>query len=117
MAVIALCDLPLPDRALTMAYHNSFASSLPTTQANVSAVVAVGLARRNIQNENNNMLKTKGYHFVYNFGHGQLHVASMLLSLMVLAYFQHIMLQRLDARCAVLCCALQDCSFSQGVVQ
>jgi hypothetical protein len=39
---------------------------------------------------------------LYNFGHGQQHVVSMLLSLMVLAYFLHTMLQRLDARFALL---------------
>jgi hypothetical protein len=33
-------------------------------KTNVSAMVAAGRARWKIQKENNNMLKTKGYHFV-----------------------------------------------------
>jgi len=38
-----------------------------------------GRARWKVENENNNVLKTKGYHIEHNFGHGNQHLASLLL--------------------------------------
>jgi hypothetical protein len=32
--------------------------------------VAAGRARWKVENENNNTLKTKGYHLEHNYGHG-----------------------------------------------
>ena len=51
-------------------YRNAFATSLAIDDGNVAEVVASGRARWKIENENNNTLKTKGYHFEHNFGHG-----------------------------------------------
>ncbi len=65
-------------------------------------VVAAGRARWKIENENNNTLKTRGYHFEHNFGHGQQHLASVLLSLIILAYLLHTVPQWLDERSKVL---------------
>ena len=41
-------------------YRNAFTKSLTVDDANVAEVVASGCARWKIENENNNMLKTKG---------------------------------------------------------
>lgn len=49
-----------------------------------------------MENENNNVLKTKGYHLEHNFGHGQQSLASVLLSLNLLAFLFHTVLDLVD---------------------
>ena len=49
------------------------------------------------ENENHNVLKTKGYHLEHNFGHGQQHLAMTLLTLNLLAFLFHTVLHLLDA--------------------
>lgn len=49
----------------------------------------VGCARWKIENENNNTLKTKGYHFEHNFGHGSQDLANVLATLNPLAFLVH----------------------------
>ena len=61
-----------------MLYRNSFARSLAVTVDTVRDIVAAGRARWKIENENNNTLKTKGYRFEHNFGHGRQHLSSLL---------------------------------------
>ena len=46
------------------------------TDQNIADLVAAGRARWKIENENNNTLKTKGYHLEHNFGHGKEHLSS-----------------------------------------
>jgi hypothetical protein len=50
------------------------------------------------ENENNNVLKTKGYHLEHNFGHGSQHLAALLLSLNLLAFLFHTVLDLVDER-------------------
>jgi hypothetical protein len=49
----------------------------------------VGRTRWKIENENNNTLKTKGYHLEHNFGHGQQDLANVLTTLNMLAFLLH----------------------------
>ena len=56
-----------------------------------------GRARWKIENENNNVLKTKGYHFEHNFGHGKTYLSATLLSLNLLAFLFHTVLEWSDA--------------------
>jgi hypothetical protein len=49
------------------------------------------------RNENHNVLKTKGYNLEHNFGHGQKHLSSILLSLNLLAFLFHTVLHLLDS--------------------
>ncbi|MFN8967925.1 MAG: ISNCY family transposase, partial [Pseudanabaena sp.] len=49
------------------------------------------------ENENHNVLKTKGYNLEHNFGHGQKHLSSTLLSLNLLAFLFHTVLQLIDS--------------------
>jgi hypothetical protein len=49
-----------------------------------------------VENENNNVLKTKGYHIEHNFGHGSQYLASLLLSLNLLAFLFHTVLDFID---------------------
>ena len=76
----------------TRLYHNAFATHHPLDRTNVEAVVQAGRARWKIENENNNTLKTKGYHLEHNYGHGQQHLAAVLLTLNLLAFLFHTVL-------------------------
>lgn len=73
-------------------YKNAFITDFEVTHMNVEALVRDGRARWKIENENNNVLKTKGYHIEHNFGHGEQHLASILLSLNLLAFLMHTIL-------------------------
>ena len=53
-------------------------------------------ARWKIENENNNVLKTKGYHLEHNFGHGKKHLSSLLLTMNLLAFSLHTLLEVTD---------------------
>jgi hypothetical protein len=73
-------------------YKNAFATDFEVTDTTVEAIVRDGRARWKVENENNNILKTKGYHLEHNFGHGNQHLASLLLSLNLLAFLFHTVL-------------------------
>ena len=60
-------------------------------------IAAAGRCRWKTENENHNVLKTKGYHLEHNFGHGQQHLAALLLTLNLLAFLFHTVLQLADA--------------------
>jgi hypothetical protein len=77
-------------------YKNAFATDFEVTDTTVEAIVRDGRARWKIENENNNVLKTKGYHIEHNFGHGSQHLASLLLSLNLLAFLFHTVLDLVD---------------------
>ena len=77
-------------------YKNAFVTDFEVRETNVEAIVRDGRARWKIENENNNVLKTKGYHLEHNFGHGSQHLASLLLSLNLLAFLFHTVLDLVD---------------------
>jgi hypothetical protein len=83
-------------------YRNAFATSMAVDDANVAEVVASGRARWKIENENNNTLKTKGYRFEHNFGHGQQFLSSLLATLIMLAYLLHTLLDLMDDKFCLL---------------
>jgi len=58
--------------------------------------VATGRCRWKIENENNNTLKTKGYHLEHNFGHGKKHLSSLLAAMNMLALLTHTFLSYCD---------------------
>lgn len=70
-------------------YQNSFVTNHIVTTNNVAFTVSVGRTRWKIENENNNTLKTKGYHLEHNFGHGQQDLANILATLNILAFLAH----------------------------
>jgi hypothetical protein len=86
----------------TRRYHLALISSHLITESNVEQVVRAGRTRWKIENEDFNTLKTKGYHFEHNFGHGKQFLAQTLLSLNLLAFLFHTVLELLDARCALI---------------
>lgn len=92
------CDLTiLHETSGAPLYHNAFVTGHPLTDMTVPAIVAAGRARWKIENENNNVLKTKGYHLEHNFGHGQQHLAAVLVTLNLLAFLFHTVSALLDA--------------------
>ena len=77
-------------------YQNSFITNHTITVANVIHLAQVGRTRWKIENENNNTLKTKGYHLEHNFGHGQQDLANVLTSLNILAFLIHTIQELLE---------------------
>ena len=92
------CELTTTDAAGRVLYRNSWATSHKVTAETVVALAAVGRSRWKIENENNNTLKTKGYHFEHNYGHGKQHLSAVLATLIILAYLVHTVLDCLDQR-------------------
>jgi hypothetical protein len=70
-------------------YQNAFITNITITAENVATLVEAGRTRWKIENENNNTLKTKGYHLEHNFGHGKQHLANVLVILNLLAFLVH----------------------------
>lgn len=75
-----------------LVYHNTFITDHAVDKENAALIVASGRSRWKIENENNNTLKTKGYHFEHNYGHGQKYLSSLLASLILIAFLFHTIL-------------------------
>jgi hypothetical protein len=70
-------------------YHNSFVTDLAVTADNIAGLAACGRARWKIENETFNVLKTNGYNLEHNYGHGKQALASVLVTLNLLAFAFH----------------------------
>ena len=68
------------------------------TKTNLNVIVDCGRARWKIENENNNTLKTKGYHLEHNYGHGTKHLAKVLATMNLLAFLFHTMLEFMNSK-------------------
>jgi len=79
-------------------YKNAFITDFEALETTVEAIVRDGRARWKVENENNNVLKTKGYHLEHNFGHGSQYLSSLLLSLNLLAFLFHTVLDLVDQK-------------------
>jgi hypothetical protein len=78
-------------------FHNAFVTNHAIDIDNVAEIIEAGRCRWKTENENHNVLKTKGYNLEHNFGHGQKHLSSTLLSLNLLAFLFHTVLQLIDS--------------------
>lgn len=74
-------------------YHNAFITNHPLREKILPVIIDCGRARWKIENENNNTLKTQGYHLEHNFGHGKKYLASVLATMNLLAFLFHTMLE------------------------
>lgn len=83
------CEVTITSATGKRLYKNAFVTDFDISKDNVKQIVADGRARWKIENENNNTLKTKGYHLEHNFGHGKKHLSNLLLTLNLLAFFFH----------------------------
>ena len=79
-------------------YKNAFITDFEVLETTVEAIVRDGRARWKVEIENNNVLKTKGYHLEHNFGHGSQYLSSVLLSLNLLAFLFHTVIDLVDQR-------------------
>ena len=91
------CELTTTRDDGKVTYHNAFATNHAISPANVAEIVRAGRARWKVENENNNTLKTKGYHLSHNFGHGKQHLSALLATLNLLAFLLHTLLELLDS--------------------
>ena len=90
------CELTVTDGDGVMRCRHSFITDWIITADNVAGLVAAGRARWKIENESNNVLKNRGYHLEHNFGHGKKHLASVLVTLNLLAFGLHTLLELVD---------------------
>jgi len=90
------CEVTITDANGQQRYKNAFITDFKITAENLAGIVASGRARWKIENENNNTLKTKGYHLEHNFGHGKEHLSSLLATMNILAFLFHTFLSFCD---------------------
>ncbi len=90
------CDVKITDGEGETLYRNAYITDWVINADNVAGLVAAGRARWKIENENNNVLKNKGYHLEHNFGHGKKHLASLLMTMNLLAFGLHTLLEVSD---------------------
>ena len=92
------CELTSTNPDGKVLYHNAFISNHTISADNVADMVLAGRARWKVENENNNTLKTQGYHLTHNFGHGKHHLSTLLASLNLLAFLFHSVLDMMDTK-------------------
>ena len=91
------CAVTITDETGAGRYRNACLTDWKNTADNVAGLVAAGRSRWKIENENNNVLKNRGYHLEHNFGHGKKHRARRLLTMNLLAFSLHTLLELTDA--------------------
>jgi len=67
-------------------HSNSFITDIDINNNNIEDIIKAGRCRWKIENENNNTLKTKGYHLEHNFGHGKDGLSETLFALNILSF-------------------------------
>jgi hypothetical protein len=67
-------------------YHSSWITDIKLTPNHVFQILRAGRARWKIENETFNTLKNQNYHLEHNYGHGKLHLATVLATLMMLHF-------------------------------
>ena len=92
------CELITTEPDDQVIYHNSFISNHAINADNVADIVLAGRTRWKVENENNNILKTKGYHLSHNYGHGKQHLSTLLASLNLLAFLFHTIHDMMDIK-------------------
>ena len=90
------CEIIVTDENDKILYHNCFITNIEINDNNVVDITSYGRARWKIKNENNNTLKTKGYHIEHNFGHGKQYLSQTLFSLNLLAFLIHTIQEFID---------------------
>jgi hypothetical protein len=96
--IIRLEDKDKDEDSWKVKYKNAFATNFEITKKNVKKIVADGRARWKVENENNNVLKTKGYHLEHNFGHGKKYLAALFATFNILAFLFHTVLEIVDEK-------------------
>lgn len=76
----------------------SWITDWPVDVTHLAKLVASAKARWKTENENSNGLNTNGYHLESNFGHGKKHLSSLLLTMNILAFGLHTLLELADSK-------------------
>lgn len=92
------CELTIKRLDGTIVYKNTFVTNFKIVKDNVKQIVADGRARWKIENENNNILKNRGYHLEHNFGHGKSNLSSTLFTFNILAFLFHTVIEMNDEK-------------------
>jgi hypothetical protein len=95
-------ELAILNEAGQLLKHFSFVTDLPITDDTIEDMIAYGRSRWKIENGNNNILKTKGYHLEHNFGHGNKHLSNFLMTLNLLSFLFHTVAELFDKRYVVI---------------
>jgi hypothetical protein len=90
------CELVTRDENDNIVFINSYVTSHEITKDSVIEIVKAGRTRWKTENENNNILKNHGYNMEHNFGHGKIYLSQLLLSLNLLAFLFHTILNIMD---------------------
>ncbi len=96
------CELEITDETGKVRKRFAFVTDHLITRHTVVELIAAGRSRWKIENEHNNTLKTKGYNLEHNFGHGNEHLSNLLVTMNLLAFLFHTVLEIFDLRYAVL---------------
>jgi hypothetical protein len=67
-------------------YHGSWRTDIKLTPNHVFQMMRAGRARWKIENDTVNTRKTPEYHLEHHYGHGKLHLATVLARLMMLHF-------------------------------
>lgn len=93
---VNFCEMRRVNQDGKQLYFNTFVTDHFISGSNVIEIIVAGRSRWKIENENNNTLKTKGYHFEHNFGHGKKNLSAVLATLILLAFLFHTILEYFD---------------------
>jgi|688.fasta_scaffold24552_5 hypothetical protein len=92
------CEVTIIDeKTQEIIYKNNWITNHLIQENNVVQIVKAGRSRWKIENEANNVLKNNGYNLEHNFGHGQNHLCEFLLSLNLLAFLFHTVLDLVNS--------------------
>jgi len=91
--LVSWCELTISNEATAeQLYHSAWATDFPLNEQRVAEVAASGRSRWKVENEGFNVLKNRGYNFEHNYGHGQQYLSMVLLTLLILAFLFHTVL-------------------------
>jgi hypothetical protein len=87
---VSWCELTIYNETTDeQVYHSAWATDHRLNEQSVVEVVSNGRSRWKVENEGFNVLKNHGYNFEHNYGHGQQHLSMVLLTLLILAFLFH----------------------------
>ena len=92
------CELTITNEKGKNTYKSSWITNHLITTENIVEIVKAARARWKVENENNNTLKTKGYNLEHNFGHGKEYLSSTLVTLNLLAFLLHTLMDMMDSK-------------------
>jgi hypothetical protein len=91
------CEITITDAGTgQLLYRNAWATDHALDDQSLRHFVIAARTRWKSENENHNVLKNYGYHLEHNFGHGEQHLAMVLVMLNLLAFLFHTVLDLCD---------------------